>query len=141
MKVNFIKNNVKVTLICKKHNVEFTQIRTNTKKYNGCPECKKENQSVDKEHFINKALVKHGSKYDYSLVEYVNAYTPVKIICKTHGVFYQRPANHIRGQNCINCVLEKIRKKEASIVKDPKGILKNIFIKKVFIYFSLLVNI
>lgn len=130
-KVNFIKNNVKVTLICKKHNIEFTQVRTNTKKYNGCPECKKENQSVDKEHFINKALVKHGSKYDYSLVEYVNAYTPVKIICKTHGVFYQRPGNHINGQNCINCVLEKIRKKEASIVKDPKGILKNIFIKKV----------
>ena len=90
-KVNFIKNNVKVTLICKKHNIEFTQVRTNTKKYNGCPECKKENQSLDKENFINKALVKHGSKYDYSLVEYINAHTPVKIICKTHGVFYQRP--------------------------------------------------
>lgn len=37
--------------------------------------------------FIEKARLIHGDKYDYSLVEYVDASSKVKIICKTHGVF------------------------------------------------------
>jgi hydrogenase maturation factor HypF (carbamoyltransferase family) len=34
--------------------------------------------------FIEKAMLIHGSKYDYSLVEYKNNYTKVKIICIEH---------------------------------------------------------
>jgi hypothetical protein len=29
----------------------------------------------------------HGDTYDYSIVEYKNTHTKVKIICKEHGVF------------------------------------------------------
>ena len=36
----------------------------------------------------------HGDRYDYSLVEYKNAQTKVKIICKEHGVFEQLPQSH-----------------------------------------------
>ena len=47
---------------------------------------------------------KHGDKYDYSLIkEYVNNRTPVPIICREHGVFYQRPEKHLAGQGCPVC--------------------------------------
>jgi len=40
-----------------------------------------------KESFLKRAIETHGDRYDYSLVEYINTSTPVKIICKEHGVF------------------------------------------------------
>ena len=56
-----------------------------------------------KEKFIEKSRKIHGERYDYSLVEYINNKTKVKIICKEHGVFEQRPDNHIQGNNCPIC--------------------------------------
>lgn len=51
--------------------------------------------ALDKNDFIsNRFREIHGNKYDYSLVEYVNNFTNVKIICKIHGEFLQAPANH-----------------------------------------------
>ena len=44
------------------------------------------------ENFIIKANEIHGNIYDYSLAEYVNSKTKVKIICPEHGIFEQRPA-------------------------------------------------
>lgn len=55
------------------------------------------------EQFIKKAKLIHGYKYDYSLVEYVNSKTKVKIICKEHGVFEQAPTNHLSKQGCPEC--------------------------------------
>lgn len=53
--------------------------------------------------FIEKAIKRHGNKYDYSKVEYVNSTTKVCIICPEHGEFWQEPAAHVRGQNCPMC--------------------------------------
>lgn len=53
--------------------------------------------------FINKATLKHGNKYDYSLVNYVNVSALVDIICKTHGVFKQSPHSHNKGSGCQKC--------------------------------------
>jgi len=53
--------------------------------------------------FINKAQKIHGNKYDYSLTEYINARTKVKIICPEHGIFEQNASSHIRGRGCIKC--------------------------------------
>ena len=55
------------------------------------------------EEFISKAKKVHGDKYDYSLVEYVNNKTRVTIICPIHGLFEQRPVNHLRGHGCMYC--------------------------------------
>ena len=55
------------------------------------------------EEFISKAREVHGDKYDYSKVEYVNASTPVCIICPEHGEFMQRPINHLNGRGCSKC--------------------------------------
>ncbi len=54
--------------------------------------------------FIDNANKIHNSKYDYSLVNYVNANTKIKIICKTHGVFEQLPRTHINNKaGCKKC--------------------------------------
>ena len=55
------------------------------------------------EYFINQAKEVHGNKYDYSLVEYKDIYTKVKIICPVHGEFFQIPVGHLTGRNCIKC--------------------------------------
>lgn len=55
------------------------------------------------EEFIQRSKDIHGELYDYSLVEYVNAKTKVKIICKEHGIFMGLPLNHSRGVGCPRC--------------------------------------
>ena len=40
---------------------------------------------LTKEKFIQKAKLVHGSKYDYTLVDYINNTTKVKIICQLSG--------------------------------------------------------
>jgi len=65
--------------------------------------------------FLQKVYNQHSIKYDYSLVEYKNSITNVKIICSIHGIFEQRPSNHIRGQGCPSCAGVKINNEEIFI--------------------------
>lgn len=58
------------------------------------------------EQFVIRAKIIHGDRYDYSLVNFdiVAKHTKVKIICKEHGIFEQRPFWHIvYGNGCPNC--------------------------------------
>ena len=56
------------------------------------------------ERFIEESTLKHGGKYDYSLVTDVRDKSKVKIICPTHGVFEQRSDHHRRrGCGCRKC--------------------------------------
>lgn len=72
-------------------------------------------RKLDNSSFIKKAINTHGNKYDYSLVEYKRYHAKVKIICKIHGEFLQRPSSHIDGRGCNKCgrktVSEKLSKK------------------------------
>ena len=43
--------------------------------------------------FISKAHKVHGLKYAYSKAKYINAKTPLIIICKNHGEFKITPNN------------------------------------------------
>jgi hypothetical protein len=58
------------------------------------------------ETFIKKAQEIHGDRYDYNLVEYVDSYTDVVIVCLVHGNFTQRPNNHLHGAGCRQCGIE-----------------------------------
>ena len=100
--VNYINNNTKVKIICKVHGI-FEQRPNDHLRGQNCPICSNRLKSTTKK-FIEKANKKHGNKYDYSLVNYTNNYTKIKIICKEHGIFEQSPANHLKGQNCPECV-------------------------------------
>jgi len=41
------------------------------------------------------------------MVEYINAKTKVKIICKKHGIFKQTPDSHLHTLGCRICKLSK----------------------------------
>ncbi|MFW6226149.1 MAG: hypothetical protein ACOC3V_04255 [bacterium] len=60
-------------------------------------------KKLTQEEFIKGAREVHKDRYDYSLVEYINRTTKVKIICRIHGVFEQTPADHLRGRGCFEC--------------------------------------
>jgi DNA-directed RNA polymerase subunit RPC12/RpoP len=50
----------------------------------------------------------HGNTYDYSVVDYVNSKTNIKILCKIHGVFKQSPSNHLAGKGCPECAIQAL---------------------------------
>ena len=106
----FIYNgtHTKSIIICSKHG-EFMQTpNTHINTSNGCLKCSfsKKHTNIKKttKEFIEQAIHKHGNKYDYSLAEYVNANTKVKIICPLHGEFEQKSNLHLAGGNCNKCV-------------------------------------
>ena len=65
---------------------------------------------MGKTEFLKRAKQIHHNEYDYSLVEYKNAFTPVEIICGKHGKFKQAPDVHLRPSGCRLCATEKSRK-------------------------------
>ncbi len=55
------------------------------------------------EEFISRARRVHGNRYAYALVEYSVTRVPVKIICREHGEFEQKPTKHLSGHGCKTC--------------------------------------
>jgi Zn finger protein HypA/HybF involved in hydrogenase expression len=53
--------------------------------------------------FIERAKNIHENKYDYSIVNYIDNSTKIKIICPEHGIFEQKPKDHLNGQGCPKC--------------------------------------
>jgi hypothetical protein len=99
--VEYINSRTKVKIICKIHG-EFEQTPNNHLKGQKCPHCNGK-PKLNKIKFCEKSNNIHNNKYDYSMVDYVNNKTNVKIICKIHGEFEQTPANHFIGQGCSLC--------------------------------------
>ena len=123
--VDYVNNYTKVCIICPKHG-EFLQTPSNHLNGQGCPKCKgdktRERLTLSKEEFIQKANEVHGNKYDYSKVEYVNNRTKVCIICPEHGEVWQTPHNHLSGQGCPKCGVEKQTSTKEEFIKKAKEI-------------------
>ena len=71
---------------------------------------------VSKDHLIAAFAAKHGDRYDYSAVAYVNATTKVNILCRVHGPFLIAPGHHKRGVGCRHCAFERARVDKADFV-------------------------
>lgn len=69
------------------------------------------------EEFVEKARRVHGDTYDYSLVAYENSHKPVAIICKVHGVWLQKPNNHLTGKGCGHCKQSVLKTQETIIAE------------------------
>ncbi|MCK9369653.1 DUF723 domain-containing protein [Candidatus Dojkabacteria bacterium] len=116
----------KVCVICPNHGV-FNQTpddHINAKA--GCPQCA-ENLRGSKaktptEEFIRQSRIIHKDKFDYSLVEYKNTHTKVKIICPTHGIFEQVPMDHLKGNGCKLCSGKGVAYKQEDILTKIKQI-------------------
>ena len=110
----------KLKIICPQHGV-FEQKAGRHLEGEGCPACGGKMQ-LSTEKFIQKAKEVHGEKYEYSLSEYMSSKTKLKIICLVHGVFEQTPNNHLRGQGCPVCKLEKQKSNTERFIEEAKKI-------------------
>ena len=106
-KFKYKGSKVKGIIICMIHG-EFKMTPNNhlSKKQN-CPKCailervKKRSKSL--EYFILQCNRIHSNEYIYDKTKYKNDRTPVEIICKLHGSFWQIPSGHIQGYRCPKC--------------------------------------
>jgi len=112
-KVVYVGNKIKICIICKEHG-EFWQRPNDHLTGYECIKCANKYAPTTEE-FIEKAKLIHGDKYDYSKVKYVKALESVCIICPIHGEFWQRPNNHLNGNNCPACNSGKKSKLEENI--------------------------
>ena len=63
------------------------------------------------EHFLAKAIAKHGYLYDYSQSVYDGPKKPIIIICPDHGPWQERSAYmHYRGCGCPDCCNDLLSK-------------------------------
>lgn len=110
----YTRSTDKVIIVCKVHG-EFLQTPHKHNLGCGCPKCgvelirKKATGSL--QNFLDRAVKKHGNKYDYSKVTYTSAKTKVKIICPIHGEFEQTPDDHTRGSGCSMCSRSRTAKR------------------------------
>ena len=115
-KVSYKGSFEKVCIICPEHG-EFWQSPHSHLIGRGCPKCRKKGKKrkSTKEYFISRAFEKHGYKYDYSKVEYIDSFTKVCIICPEHGEFWQSPHNHLNCKNggCPECSKRKTTNKQS----------------------------
>lgn len=98
----FVRSNQKVSYICKVHGV-VEQTPNAHLAGKGCKFCKQQSYAYSTEEMILKFKESHGDKYDYTLVEYKNLTTKVRVICPDGGIFEILPQNHYRGYGCTCC--------------------------------------
>jgi hypothetical protein len=112
--------NTSVTVICNTHGEFRITPWCHLLRAGGCAKCYGNNPKTTQQ-FILDAKKRHGDKYDYSLSEYVNAKTPLTIICRVHGEFQQGPNSHLNGSDCPKCHINqsKMEKKWLDSLKIP----------------------
>jgi hypothetical protein len=106
----------KVTIICPKHGPfqQVAHVHLRSRPGEACRKCSYEQRGerakLAFDEFLSKARRVHRHQYDYSKSEksYVDAATPIEIVCPEHGTFLQTPANHCRGQGCPECAIVRI---------------------------------
>jgi hypothetical protein len=104
--VDYINSQIKIKIICPIHG-DFEQKPAHHLRGQGCVRCAGLERKTT-EQFIKEASKVHNGKYDYSLVNYKNSDTKVKIICSIHGEFEQNPDNHVnKNIGCPKCSNEK----------------------------------
>jgi len=103
--MNYLGTDIKISIICPIHGI-FQQRPHHHLTGIGCQECGNV-KPLTNDSFIEKASKIHDNFYDYSLVDYKNTHTKVKIICPNHGVFEQRPNHHLIGIGCPICKKSK----------------------------------
>jgi protein-arginine kinase activator protein McsA len=99
--VNYKNAHTKVIIICPIHG-NFEQTPDSHVRNHGCPSCNggiKQSNEI----FVKKANFIHGNKYNYSLANYTNNVTKIKIVCSIHGEFEQTPREHMQGNGCQRC--------------------------------------
>lgn len=123
--VNYVNNRTKIKLICYKHGKFWVTPGNHISQKCGCTKCS--NKFDPKANIIDTFLKVHKNKYNYSLVNYTNNITKIKIICPDHGLFLQTPNAHTNGNGCPLCKKYKPIKQLAEYLDDFNTIHNNFY--------------
>ena len=121
--VNYYNGKTKVCIICPEHG-EFWQTPNSHLSGHGCKKCSIEEINdacrVTYDEFIERSKKVHGTKYDYSKVNFKRVKDKVKVICPVHGEFEQEAYHHMIGCACPNCTVgtSNCEKEIVSFLKD-----------------------
>jgi hypothetical protein len=132
----------KSTIGCPIHG-DFIQTASDHLAGCGCVTCG--NESVanksrkSQESFLREVREVHGNLYEYTNVIYKKLSTPVEIICKHHGIFLQKPSDHIKGHGCHTCGRIASAYRRDLTTKDIED-SKNIYCELYIMKFSSLVD-
>ncbi|SDB20367.1 PDDEXK family nuclease [Belnapia rosea] len=101
----------KVTITCPEHG-PFPQVANSHLRGNGCCRCASARIAAlwrkDTPTFVREARALHGDTYEYGLTAYRVNNEKVVIECRLHGPFEMTPSNHLNGQGCQECGIERI---------------------------------
>ena len=119
----YINSTTKMIIICKNHGDFEQKLNEHLRGY-GCVSCSGTKKKTTSQ-YIEDAIKKHGDKYDYSLVEYINSTSLITIVCKTHGPFQQVAKEHLR-YGCSGCSGNK-KKDTPTFIKEAIKIHGNVY--------------
>lgn len=113
----YVTSKDKMKLYCKEHKQFFYQNANNILQGQKCScgrdeRISKSNSKYTKESFIEQSKEKHGNKYDYSLIEFNNIKSIIKIICKKHNYIFEQTADsHLRSIHCCPKCIKEVNKR------------------------------
>ena len=104
--MEYTNSKKEIKIICPEHG-EFWQRPDKHTQGHGCPKCgierRTEKHRVTKDVFVERAMALHNGKYDYRNIQYIEMDKKIDIVCPKHGVFTQRPYDHLQGHGCPKC--------------------------------------
>ena len=125
---SYVNKNTPMKILCPIHGIFWQKPETHINGSN-CPKCsyiiqaKKTMDTTEK--VVTDFKKVHGDRYDYSNMNYKNTMTKIKIICKIHGVFEQKPNSHKAGGGCPKCFQSLGENKIELFLKDKNILYKN----------------
>lgn len=79
-------------------------------------------RQISTEEFVRRAVLRHGSTYDYSKSKYQGAGSKVLIVCTVHGEFLQQASNHLAGCGCPKCSVMAISDTTETFIAKAKEV-------------------
>jgi len=119
-KVDYIKNDVKVTLVCSTHG-NFLKWPSDVLNHSGCPMCS--GFGFTSQEYVAD-LADRFPEYDFSQSIYVNALTNMTIVCNKHGPFNLSRNGLTNGAGCRDCTKEQtlLNRIAAGRARDPNSL-------------------
>jgi len=112
-----------VSIICHTHGEFKQKPAIHLRAKFPCPKCIHEKNSkkhtLTTEEFVERCIIKHGDRFDYSKTKYKNSSSKAVFICKDHGEFTASIRTHLNGNGgCSKCInTSKINKTSYFITK------------------------
>jgi hypothetical protein len=92
----------------------------------GCPKCVGRNKTTDEFLLELKISRCDNDNLDYSLVDYIDSKTKVKLCCVYHGIFEALPGSLLQNHGCPKCGYERVsfsrKRKHKDIINEFREI-------------------